>query len=157
HVYCELQPEWEALDVEAKAAVMSRQGVPYHTATHLRVVDEAMNDVPADAATMGEVVMRGTNVMAGYFDDPKATEEASRGGWVHCGENGVAHPDGYLRLRDRNKDILLSGGETISTMEGEHTLVKHPAVLECAVIAMPDARWGDVPKAFVALRPGCVA
>jgi fatty-acyl-CoA synthase len=157
HVYCELQPEWEALDVEAKAAVMSRQGVPYHTATHLRVVDEAMNDVPADAATMGEVVMRGNNVMAGYFDDPKATEEAFRGGWFHSGDIGVVHPDGYIELRDRKKDIIISGGENISTIEVEHTLVKHPAVLECAVVAMPDDRWGEVPKAFVALRPGAVA
>jgi fatty-acyl-CoA synthase len=157
HVYCELQRAWESLDVEAKARVMSRQGVPYHTATHLRVVDEQMNDVPADAATMGEVVMRGNNVMAGYFEDPAATADAFRGGWFHSGDVGVVHPDGYIELRDRKKDIIISGGENISTIEVEHTLVKHAAVLECAVVAMPDERWGEVPKAFVSLRPGASA
>lgn len=157
HVYCELQREWEALAVDAKAAVMARQGVPYHTATYLRVVDEQMQDVPADATTMGEVVMRGNNVMAGYFEDPKATEEAFRGGWFHSGDIGVVHPDGYIELRDRKKDIIISGGENISTIEVEHTLVKHPAVLECAVVATPDDRWGEVPKAFVSLRPGATA
>jgi len=157
HVYCEMQRDWEALDVEGRAGVMARQGVPYHHAIHLRVVDEAMCDVPADGATMGEVVMRGNNVMKGYFDDPEATAKAFAGGWFHSGDIGVLHPDGYIELRDRKKDIIISGGENISTIEVEHTLVKHPAVLECAVVAMPHERWGEVPKAFVALRPGSQA
>jgi fatty-acyl-CoA synthase len=154
HVYCELQPEWEGLDVPTKAKFMARQGVPYHHATHLRVVDGDMNDVPADGETMGEVVMRGNNVMKGYFEDPQATEEAFRGGWFHSGDLGVCHPDGYIELRDRKKDIIISGGENISTIEVEHTIVKHPDVLECAVVAIPHEKWGEVPKAFVALREG---
>jgi fatty-acyl-CoA synthase len=157
HVYCEMQRDWESLDVEGRARVMARQGVPYHHAIHLRVVDEEMRDVPADAATMGEVVMRGNNVMKGYFEDPAATAQAFRGGWFHSGDIGVLHPDGYIELRDRKKDIIISGGENISTIEVEHTLVKHPAVLECAVVAMPHEKWGEVPKAFVALRPGAAA
>jgi fatty-acyl-CoA synthase len=154
HVFCEMQREWESLDVEGRARVMARQGVPYHHALHLRVVDEAMRDVPADGASLGEVVMRGNNVMKGYFEDPKATEEAFRGGCFHSGDIGVVHPDGYIELRDRKKDIIISGGENISTIEVEHAIVKHPAVLECAVVAMPHEKWGEVPKAFVSLRPG---
>jgi fatty-acyl-CoA synthase len=154
HVYCQMQPGWEDLDVEGRARVMARQGVPYHIATHLRVVDDQMNDVPADAETVGEVVMRGNNVMKGYFEDPEATEQAFAGGWFHSGDLGVTHPDGYIELRDRKKDIIISGGENISTIEVEHTLVKHPDVLECAVVAVPHERWGEVPKAFVSLRPG---
>jgi fatty-acyl-CoA synthase len=157
HVYCELQPGWERLDVEKRAAVMARQGVPYHVATHVRVVDAEMRDVPADAQTMGEVVMRGNNVMAGYFEDPEATAKAFEGGWFHSGDLGVMHPDGYIELRDRKKDIIISGGENISTIEVEHTIAKHPAVLECAVVAMPHEKWGEVPKAFVALRLGARA
>ncbi|MBW2495082.1 MAG: AMP-binding protein, partial [Deltaproteobacteria bacterium] len=154
HVYCQLQPEWERPDVAARAQVMSRQGVPYPTVTHLRVVDEEMRDVPADAETMGEVVMRGNNVMRGYFEDPEATADAFEGGWFHSGDLGVVHPDGYIELRDRKKDIIISGGENISTIEVEHTIVKHPAVLECAVVATPHAKWGEVPKAFVSLKSG---
>ena len=157
HVYCEMQPGWERLDVEGRAALMARQGVPYHVATHLRVVDAEMRDVPADGETMGEVVMRGNNVMKGYFDDPEATSEAFDGGWLHSGDLGVVHPDGYIELRDRKKDIIISGGENISTIEVEHVVVKHPAVLECAVVAMPHEKWGEVPKAFVSLRPGAQA
>jgi len=157
HVYCEMQPGWERLDVAGRAAVMARQGVPYPMATHLRIVDAEMRDVPADGETMGEVVMRGNNVMQGYYRDPEATEQAFAGGWFHSGDLGVVHPDGYIELRDRKKDIIISGGENISTIEVEHTLVKHPAVLECAVVAMPHEKWGEVPKAFVALRPGAQA
>jgi len=157
HVYCELQPGWERLDVEKRAAVMARQGVPFLNAAHVRVVDGEMKDVPADAQTMGEVVMRGNNVMAGYFDDPAATAKAFEGGWFHSGDLGVMHSDGYIELRDRKKDIIISGGENISTIEVEHTIVKHPAVLECAVVAVPHEKWGEVPKAFVALRPGQTA
>jgi fatty-acyl-CoA synthase len=157
HVYCEMQQEWEGLDVAGKARVMARQGVPYHHATHLRVVDDQMNDVPADAQTMGEVVMRGNNVMKGYFNDPEATAAAFAGGWFHSGDLGVMHADGYIELRDRKKDIIISGGENISTIEVEHTLVKHPAILEVAVVATPHERWGEVPKAFVSLKPGASA
>jgi fatty-acyl-CoA synthase len=154
HVYCEMQPGWERLDVEARARVMARQGVPYHVATHLRVVDARMRDVPADGATVGEVVMRGNNVMKGYYRDPEATAQAFAGGWFHSGDLGVLHADGYIELRDRKKDIIISGGENISSIEVEHTIVQHPAVLECAVVSMPDAKWGEVPKAFVATKPG---
>ncbi len=154
HVYCELQPEWEDLDVAGRARVMSRQGVPYHTVTHLRVVDDEMRDVPADGQTLGEVLMRGNNVMKGYFQDPEATAEVFAGGWLHSGDLGVVHPDGYIELRDRKKDIIISGGENISTIEVEHTIVQHPAVLECAVVATPHEKWGEVPKAFVSLKPG---
>jgi fatty-acyl-CoA synthase len=157
HVFCEMQRDWEALAPEAKAGVMARQGVPYHVATHLRVVDEQMRDVAPDGATMGEVVMRGNNVMAGYYADPEATAKAFAGGWFHSGDIGVVHSDGYIELRDRKKDIIISGGENVSTIEVEHTIVQHPAVLECAVVSMPDEKWGEVPKAYVALRPGHVA
>ncbi|MCC6639752.1 MAG: AMP-binding protein [Deltaproteobacteria bacterium] len=154
HVTCEMQRAWEAFGVEARAVVLARQGVPHVTATHLRVVDDEMRDVPADATTLGEVVMRGNNVMKGYFEDPEATQKAFAGGWFHSGDLGVVHPDGYIELRDRKKDIIISGGENISTIEVEHAIVKHPAVLECAVVATPHERWGEVPKAFVTLRPG---
>ncbi len=154
HAYCEMQPGWEGLDVEGRAAMLARQGVPHHTATHLRVVDDDMNDVTPDGEVMGEVVMRGNNVMKGYYADPEATAEAFRGGWFHSGDLGVLHADGYIELRDRKKDIIISGGENISTIEVEHILVKHPAVLECAVVSMPHEKWGEVPKAFVSLKPG---
>jgi fatty-acyl-CoA synthase len=133
---------------------MSRQGVPYHTVTHLRVADDQMRDVPADGETLGEVLMRGNNVMKGYFEDPEATAEVFAGGWLHSGDLGVVHPDGYIELRDRKKDIIISGGENISTIEVEHTIVQHPAVLECAVVATPHEKWGEVPKAFVSLKSG---
>jgi fatty-acyl-CoA synthase len=154
HVVCEMQRAWESLDVEARARVMARQGVPFPNAVHLRVVDERMQDVPADGQTLGEVVMRGNNVMQGYYRDPDATAAAFAGGWFHSGDIGVVHPDGYIDLRDRKKDIIISGGENISTIEVEHTLVKHPGVLEAAVVAVPHEKWGEVPKAFVSLRAG---
>jgi fatty-acyl-CoA synthase len=111
-----------------------------------------MADVPADGSTMGEIVMRGNNVMAGYYLDPQATAEAFRGGWFHSGDLGVMHPDGYIELRDRSKDVVISGGENISTIEVEQALMSHPAVLEAAVIGVPDDKWGERPKAFVLLR-----
>jgi fatty-acyl-CoA synthase len=154
---CEWHGEWDALPVEEQARLLARQGQGYVTADLVRVVDDGMNDVPQDAATMGEVVMRGNNVMLGYFAQPDATAEAFRGGWFHSGDLGVWHPDGYIELRDRKKDIIISGGENISTIEVEQTLCRHPAVLECAVIGIPDDRWGERPKAFVTLRPGTSA
>ena len=121
------------------------------------MVDDELREVPRDGETMGEVVMRGNNVMAGYFDDPDATEQAFRGGWFHSGDLGVWHADGYIELRDRAKDIIISGGENISTIEVEQAVVSHEAVLECAVVAMPDEKWGERPKAFVVLREGAHA
>ncbi len=154
HVLCEMQSEWEELDPAGRAAVMSRQGVPYVHAVHLRVVDEQMNDVPADASTMGEVVMRGNNVMRGYYKDPEATEKAFRGGWFHSGDIGVMHPDGYIELRDRSKDIIISGGENISTIEVENVIYQHPDVQEVAIVGVPHEKWGEVPKAFITPVPG---
>jgi fatty-acyl-CoA synthase len=157
HVLCEMQSEWETLDPAGRASVMSRQGVPYVHAIYLDVVDEQMRSVPADAETMGEVVMRGNNVMKGYFDDPEATAQAFRGGWFHSGDVGVVHPDGYIELRDRSKDIIISGGENISTIEVENTIYSNPKVQEVAIVAMPHEKWGEVPKAFVTLKPGIEA
>jgi fatty-acyl-CoA synthase len=154
HTYCDWHPEWNDLDAERRAKLRARQGFPNLVACELRVVDEQMSDVPADAETMGEVVMRGNNVMKGYFEDADATAEAFRGGWFHSGDVGVMHPDGYIELRDRQKDIIISGGENISTIEVEQAIASHPDVLEVAVIAVPDEKWGEVPKAFVALKAG---
>ncbi len=154
---CEWQPGWEELETEARAKLLSRQGVGMLSADRLRVVDEQLNDVPADAETMGEVVMRGNNVMKGYFADEEATAKAFRGGWFHSGDLGVMHPDGYVELRDRAKDVVISGGENISTIEVEQAIVSHDAVLEAAVIGVPDEQWGERPKAFVVLRPGSAA
>src|SRR3989475_1575706 len=154
HTHCDWHPEWHALDADMRAVLRARQGVANLVACELRVVDTAMHDVPTDGETMGEVVMRGNNVMAGYFDDPEATAQAFRGGWFHSGDVGVMHPDGYIELRDRKKDIIISGGENISTIEIEQTVASHPAVLEVAVIAIPHEKWGEVPKAFVTLKPG---
>ncbi|HEX2915198.1 MAG TPA: acyl--CoA ligase family protein [Chloroflexia bacterium] len=150
---CEWHSEWNELDNTEQARLMARQGQNYVVADEVRVVDENMHDVPRDGQTMGEVVMRGNNVMKGYFAQPDATEQAFKGGWFHSGDLAVRHPDGYVELRDRKKDIIISGGENISTIEVEQTLVKHPAVLECAIVAIPDERWGERPKAFVTLKP----
>jgi fatty-acyl-CoA synthase len=124
------------------------------SADRVRVVDDDMGDVPADGETMGEIVMRGNNVMKGYYRDEEATAEAFRGGWFHSGDLGVMHPDGYVEIRDRTKDIIISGGENISTIEVESALVRHPDVLEAAVVAIPDEKWGERPKGFVTLREG---
>jgi fatty-acyl-CoA synthase len=111
-----------------------------------------MNDVPADGETMGEIVLRGNNVMLGYYKDPEATAEAFEGGWFHTGDLGVMHPDGYIQLKDRAKDIIISGGENISTVEVEQAIISHPAVLDVAVVGVPDEKWGERPKAFVILK-----
>ncbi len=154
YTVCEWQPHWNALPETERARVKARQGVGYLIADDVRVVDEQMCDVPADAQTLGEVIMRGNNTMKGYFRDPEATERAFAGGWFHSGDLAVMHPDGYIELRDRKKDIIISGGENISTIEVEQAICAHPAVLEAAVIAIPDDYWGEVPKAFVSLKPG---
>ncbi|HEX9289139.1 MAG TPA: acyl--CoA ligase family protein [Anaeromyxobacteraceae bacterium] len=154
HTICTWKAAWDAESAETRARLKSRQGVGYVHAPELRVVDESMRDVPADGRTMGEIVMRGNNVMKGYYEDASATADAFRGGWFHSGDLGVMHDDGYIELLDRKKDIIISGGENISTIEIERTLFRHPAVLEAAVIGVPDEKWGEVPKAFVTLRPG---
>jgi acyl-CoA synthetase (AMP-forming)/AMP-acid ligase II len=154
HTICEWKAEWDDLDAEAQAKLKARQGLQLVTADAVRVVDAEMRDVPADAETMGEVVMRGNNVMKGYFADEDATATAFRGGWFHSGDLAVMHPDGYIEIRDRAKDIIISGGENISTVEVERVLVSHPDVLEAAVVAIPDEKWGERPKAYVTLRAG---
>lgn len=154
HTHCDWHPEWHGFDDEHRARLRARQGVANLVAAELRVVDEQMRDVAADGATMGEVVMRGNNVMQGYFQDPEATAEAFRGGWFHSGDAAVMHPDGYIELRDRKKDIIISGGENISTIEIEQAIARHPGVLEVAVIAVPHDTWGEVPKAFVVPKEG---
>jgi fatty-acyl-CoA synthase len=150
----EWHQEWNELPLSEQARLQARQGQGYVIADRARIVDEQMNDVPRDGQTMGEVVMHGNDVMKGYFNNPEATEAAFRGGWFHSGDIGVWHPDGYIELRDRKKDIIISGGENISTIEVEQVVAQHPAVLECAVVAIPDEQWGERPKAFVTLKPG---
>ncbi len=154
HTVCAWHGEWDALPPEEQARLAARQGQGYAVFDLVRVVDDKMIDVPRDAETLGEVVMRGNNVMGGYFEQPDATSEAFRGGWFHSGDIAVWHRDGYIELRDRKKDIIISGGENISTIEVEQCVARHPAVLECAVVAVPDAKWGERPKAFVTLKPG---
>ena len=116
-----------------------------------------MNDVPADGQTLGEIVVRGNVVMKGYYNDPDATAQAFRGGWMHTGDAAVMHPDRYVEVRDRIKDVIISGGENISSVEVEGVLLRHPAVQEAAVVGLPDARWGEAPHAFVVLKPGATA
>jgi fatty-acyl-CoA synthase len=154
YTVCQWQDAWHGIDPAERAQMQARQGVAMLIADPIRVVDDRMNDVPRDGQTMGEVVMRGNNVMKGYFDDAEATEEAFRGGWFHSGDLGVWHPDGYIELRDRAKDVIISGGENISTIEVEQAVVRHPAVLECAVIGVPNEQWGERPKAFVTIKEG---
>ena len=151
---CQPQPEWADLPADQRAARQARQGVNMIQAENLRVVNGAMTDVPADGNTLGEIVMRGNNVMAGYYRDPEGTAKAFRGGWFHSGDLGVMHPDGYIELRDRIKDIIISGGENISTVEVEQALMSHPCVLDVAVVGVPDEKWGERPKAYVVLRSG---
>ncbi len=157
HTVNEWQPHWNALPPDERAKLKARQGVAYIIADDVRVVDADDRDVPADGETLGEVLMRGNNTMKGYYNDPEATATAFRNGWFHSGDLAVMHPDGYIELRDRQKDIIISGGENISTIEVEQAVAAYPAVLEVAVIAIPDDYWGEVPKAFVVLRPGADA
>ncbi|HEY7434761.1 MAG TPA: AMP-binding protein, partial [Methylomirabilota bacterium] len=154
HTVCAWHEEWNGLPAEEQARLAARQGQGYALFDLARVVDGNMNDVPRDGETLGEVVMAGNNVMKGYFEQADATSEAFRGGWFHSGDIGVWHPDGYIELRDRKKDIIISGGENISTIEVEQCVARHPSVMECAVVAIPDEKWGERPKAFVTLKPG---
>ena len=152
------EPEgFAGLPVEQRAKFLARQGQAYISSDLVRVVDDEMHDVPRDGATMGEVVMRGNNVMSGYFDDQTATGTAFKGGWFHSGDLAVWHPDGNIELRDRGKDVIISGGENISSIEVEQAISAHPAVLECAVIGIPHPHWGERPKAYVTLNEGAAA
>ena len=156
---CQEQDSWSALPVGERSRLKARQGVGMVTADEARVVatsgdPDRLVDVPADGVAMGEIVMRGNTVMKGYFRDPEATADAFRGGWFHSGDLGVRYPDGYIELLDRAKDIVISGGENISTIEVENALMSHPAVADVAVIAVPDEQWGERPKAFVRLAVG---
>jgi fatty-acyl-CoA synthase len=146
------QEAWPELPLAQRAKQLARQGQAYISADLIRVVDAEMNDVPQDAETMGEVIMRGNNVMSGYFEDEAATSKAFLGGWFHSGDLAVWHPDGNIELRDRGKDVIISGGENISSIEVEQTICAHPSVLECAVIGVPHPHWGERPKAFVTLN-----
>ncbi len=147
--------DWDLLDGTERAAKKARQGVRYHALEDLTVMDpETMQRVPADGETMGEVMFRGNIVMKGYLKNPKASADAFRGGWFHSGDLGVLHADGYIQLKDRSKDIIISGGENISSIEVEDVLYKHPAVQAAAVVAKPDDKWGETPCAFVELKPG---
>jgi fatty-acyl-CoA synthase len=155
HSVCQWKDQWNDLPADERASLKARQGVPYIVAAYMDVVDPVtMEPVPRDGKTMGEIVMRGNNVMLGYYKDPEATEDAFRGGWFHSGDLAVMHPDNYAQIMDRQKDIIISGGENISTVEVESVLYQHPDVLEVAVVPIPDEKWGEVPKAFVVPRYG---
>ena len=154
---CEPRPEHDALSAEDRAVVKARQGVELITSGELKVVDDAGQEVAHDGATLGEIVVRGNVVMDGYYNDAAATASAMRGGWFHSGDAAVVHPDGYVEIRDRFKDVIISGGENISSVEVEGVLLRHPAVMEAAVVGVPDDRWGEAPHGFVVLRPGAVA
>jgi fatty-acyl-CoA synthase len=154
----EWKGEWDALDGAGRAAKKARQGVKYVPLDDLTVLDpNTMERVPADGETLGEVMFRGNVVMKGYLKNAAATEEAFAGGWFHSGDLGVLYPDGYVQLKDRSKDIIISGGENISSIEVEDVLYKHPAIQSAAVVAKPDDRWGETPCAFIELKPGAAA
>ena len=152
---CQWQDGWTALDRDGRAARMARQGVGHPTLEAVMVADPTtLAPVPADGATIGEIMLRSNTVMRGYLKNPSATAEAFRGGWFHTGDLGVLHPDGYVEVKDRMKDVIISGGENISSLELEELIYKHPLVMEAAVVARPDATWGETPCAFVTLKPG---
>ena len=154
---CESRPEHEQMSSEEECRIKARQGVELITSGELRVIDSDENDVRWDGRTLGEIVVRGNAVMQGYYNDPEATDAAFAAGWFHSGDAAVVHPDGYIEIRDRFKDVIISGGENISSVEVEGVLLQHPAVLEAGVVGVPDAKWGEVPHAFVVLRSGVIA
>jgi fatty-acyl-CoA synthase len=157
-VICAWHDEWDELPADERARLKARQGVQYPVLDGLMVADpDSLGPVPADGTTMGEIFMRGNIVMKGYLKNGSATEEAFAGGWFHTGDLAVAHPDGYIEIKDRSKDIIISGGENISTIEVEDVLYRHPAVLEAAIVARPDPNWGETPCAFVTLKDGANA
>ena len=150
---CEPRPEHQTLSLEERAVVKARQGVELMTSGELRVVDERGDEVPHNGQVLGEIVVRGNVVMDGYYQDPDTTAQVMRDGWFHSGDAAVVHPDGYIEIRDRFKDIIISGGENISSVEVEGALMRHPAVQEVAVVGMPDEKWGETPHAFVVRAP----
>jgi fatty-acyl-CoA synthase len=154
---CEVRPDHASLSPEDRAVLKARQGVELITSGELSVFDDDGHEVPWDAQTLGEIVVRGNVVMEGYYNDPEATAKAFAGGWFHTGDGAVIHPDGYLEVRDRIKDVIISGGENISSVEVEGVLLRHPAVQEAAVVGLPDDKWGEAPHAFVILKPGASA
>jgi fatty-acyl-CoA synthase len=151
---CEPRPEHETLSPDERATIKARQGVELITSGELRVVTPEGNEVPADGATIGEIVARGNIVMAGYYNDPDATAAVIRDGWFHTGDAAVMHPDGYVEIRDRIKDVIISGGENISSVEVEAMLLRHPAVQEAAVVGLPHEKWGEAPHAWVVVKSG---
>lgn len=153
HLVCEELPEWQHLNSKDKSRLISRQGVPGLHSLYVEVIDENGCPVEQDGKTLGEIVMKGNNVMKGYYKDPELTEEAFRGGWFHSGDLGVVHSDGYIEVKDRKKDIIISGGENIASLEIETVLYEHPDVLMVAVIPVFDETWGEVPKAIIELKP----
>ncbi|MCH1523170.1 MAG: long-chain-fatty-acid--CoA ligase [Arenicellales bacterium] len=154
---CEPRPEHQILSIEERSKVKARQGVELVSSGEVRVVDEKGVEVPADGTTLGEITVRGNVVMAGYYNDPGATAAAVKDGWFHSGDAAVVHPDGYVEIRDRFKDVIISGGENISSVELEGCLLTHPAVQESAVVGMPHEKWGESPHAFVVLKQGAQA
>ncbi len=153
--FCAWQESWNELDLASRSGMMARQGVNYLTMEDMMVADpDSMAELPWDGTTMGELMLRGNTVMKGYLKNPSATEAAFEGGWFHSGDLAVRHPDGYVEVKDRAKDIIISGGENISSLEVEEALYRHPKVLEAAVVARPDERWGESPCAFVSLKEG---
>ena len=154
---CESRPEHEGLSCAERSVIKACQGVELLTSGELRVVDEEGREVPHDGETIGEIVVRGNAVMKGYYEDPEATADAMRGGWFHTGDAAVVHPDGYTEIRDRIKDVIISGGENISSVEVEGVLLRHPAVQEVAIVGLPHKRWGEVPHAFIVLKAGAAA
>lgn len=155
--FCEPLPEHETLSLQERAQIKARQGVELVSSGELKVVDEHGKEVAHDGQTLGEIAVRGNVVMKGYYNDPAATSAAIRNNWFHSGDAAVVHPDGYVEIRDRFKDIVISGGENISSVEIEGCLLRHPAVQEVAVVGMPHPRWGESPHAFVVLRQGAQA
>jgi len=152
---CVKHDDWDALDIGERARLNARQGVRYHLQQGITVMDpETMQPVPADGETMGEIMFRGNITMKGYLKNEKATTEAFAGGWFHTGDLAVMNPDGYVKIKDRSKDIIISGGENISSIEVEDVLYRHPAIMAAAVVAKPDAKWGETPCAFVEVKPG---
>ncbi len=151
---CAWQHAWDELDLETRMNMMVRQGVAYHTLEDIMIADpKTMEPVPSDGKTMGEVMVRGNTAMKGYLKNPNATDEAFRGGWLHTGDLGVRHPNGYVEIKDRAKDIIISGGENVSSLEVEEMLYRHPSIMEAAVVARPDDYWGETVCAFVTLKP----
>jgi len=151
---CERRAEHDSVSLAERAVIKARQGVELITSGETTVFSDDGTEVPHDGETAGEIVVRGNVVMSGYYNDPEATAQAMRGGWFHTGDAAVIHPDGYIEIRDRLKDVIISGGENISSVEVEGVLLRHPAVQEVAIVGLPDERWGEAPHAFVVLRNG---